>query len=208
MWIMGLKKLIFLSCNPDFDGFVAGENVRAFRRKSGNHLLANLPTRAYKYRVHHTILCIQLCPNLRGLTSLPRHWWPRRPATSSHWPTKYCTVHWPLYAQILAGYHWGPVCHNFLHASTACKAYKWIFLYDLFNLTGRLCRTFLGDYAGVSSPPPCGSFAYSGPALVYSLLLVDHVTCSVVAQGMSRVAGTAAQAEGTPGTSTVVANCD
>jgi hypothetical protein len=45
---------------------VAGENVRASREKSGNHLLENLPTCSYVY----VILCIQSCRILRGINIL------------------------------------------------------------------------------------------------------------------------------------------
>jgi len=41
---------------------VVGENGR---EKSGNHLLTNLPTCSYKYV--YVILCVQSCPNLRGI---------------------------------------------------------------------------------------------------------------------------------------------
>jgi hypothetical protein len=42
------------------------ECVRASREKSGNHLLAFLPTSSYKYV--HVMLCIQSCPILREET--------------------------------------------------------------------------------------------------------------------------------------------
>jgi hypothetical protein len=42
---------------------VSGENVRAFREKSGNHLLANLPTCSYKYVfVTHTVCSVVSLP--------------------------------------------------------------------------------------------------------------------------------------------------
>ncbi len=47
---------------------VAGENVRASREKSGNHLLVNLPTCSYKYV--YVILRIQSCRILRGINIL------------------------------------------------------------------------------------------------------------------------------------------
>jgi hypothetical protein len=73
-----------------------------------------------------------------------------------------------------------------------------IFLYGLFNFTGRLCclrLTFLGDYLGVLSLPPC-IFCWAGSIVYYSLHLVggpsslsptawlhkgaNFLTCSVV----------------------------
>ena len=48
--------------------FVAAENVRASREKSGIQQLANLPTCYYKYV--YVILCIQSCPILRGINIL------------------------------------------------------------------------------------------------------------------------------------------